>query len=310
MGIKLQTPKPSLSVVLLSYQHHDTIQRCLDSILLSTCADVELIIIDDGSTDGTVEKIENWIDLNRKWFLRLAFIPTATNKGTVDSIVTGVSISNAAYIKCIAGDDFFLAHALDKLKEYVRHHDFDVAFTPLEVIKSADFKVSGNLPPTKSEHFFNHSIKKQYQSLVFKNHLYAPGAFFTRDFWNAVELQHSGLVLVEDWYMWLKGLSLDKKYVYCPEYLVVYRQSNNSVSHNAASPNFKKYLKDISSTLSQVLTMRKEWIAWYERAMIRVIQCGLDCIILLPLGWICAIDKIRRFFWNPSKSNKDQNAGI
>ena len=54
-----------VSVVITNYNHEEYIVECLDSIKNQTYKNIEIIIIDDASTDNSVEVINNWIEINK-----------------------------------------------------------------------------------------------------------------------------------------------------------------------------------------------------------------------------------------------------
>ena len=52
---------PAVSQIVFTYNHERFVEQCLDSVAAQTFDDFELIIIDDCSTDRTVERIESWL---------------------------------------------------------------------------------------------------------------------------------------------------------------------------------------------------------------------------------------------------------
>jgi len=54
---------PLVSVVVACYNHEKFVQDCIDSILRQTYQNIELIIIDDGSTDNSVKKIKEMVEI-------------------------------------------------------------------------------------------------------------------------------------------------------------------------------------------------------------------------------------------------------
>lgn len=75
------------------------VNEAIDSILHQTFSDFELIIIDDGSTDGTAEIIKGYTDK------RIRFIPKEKNGGLIDSLNMGLSLATGKYIARMDGDD-------------------------------------------------------------------------------------------------------------------------------------------------------------------------------------------------------------
>lgn len=100
---------PLLSVTVLNYNYGRYLPECLDSILTQTMRDFELILIDDCSTDGSLDVIQPYLADGRVRLVR-----HAKNKGYVSSLLEGVAQSRGSYITVVSADDFALcAKAFD-----------------------------------------------------------------------------------------------------------------------------------------------------------------------------------------------------
>ena len=53
---------PKVSVIVPVYNVEDYIEKCLDSLVNQTLKDIEIIVVNDGSTDGSKEKIHKYIE--------------------------------------------------------------------------------------------------------------------------------------------------------------------------------------------------------------------------------------------------------
>ena len=52
--------RPVISIVIPTYNTIDYIDECLESVAKQTIRDIEIIVVDDCSTDGTIEKLDAW----------------------------------------------------------------------------------------------------------------------------------------------------------------------------------------------------------------------------------------------------------
>jgi alpha-1,3-rhamnosyltransferase len=60
-----------VSIIVPAFNHEDYVEICLESILKQTYPEIELLIINDGSSDGTDLRIQNWLEKCPDRFLRV-----------------------------------------------------------------------------------------------------------------------------------------------------------------------------------------------------------------------------------------------
>lgn len=96
------TISPTLTIVVQNYNYGHFISDALDSLILQTCKDFEVIVIDDGSSDNSIEIIESY----RHKFKLFELISYPQNKGIHYSINHCVYIAKGEYIHWLAADDF------------------------------------------------------------------------------------------------------------------------------------------------------------------------------------------------------------
>lgn len=103
----IATP-PLVSVILPAYNAERHIEEAVRSILTQSFADFELLVIDDGSTDRTVERIKKIADP------RLRLLENGVNRGIVFSLNRGIDGSRGRYIARMDADDISLPRRLEK----------------------------------------------------------------------------------------------------------------------------------------------------------------------------------------------------
>ncbi len=108
----------SLSVILPNYNHGDVIARALLALLNQSPAAHEIIVVDDGSADNSVEVIEALQRLHPS----IRLIRNQANLGIVASVKTALEVATGEYLLFAASDDFVLpglfGHALAALQAY------------------------------------------------------------------------------------------------------------------------------------------------------------------------------------------------
>lgn len=102
--------RPFFSVVMSAYNAESTVVTAIDSLLSQSFRDFELIVVDDGSKDSTLEKLKT-IQQNDA---RLVVI-TQANMGLTKSLNRGIGVSRGMYIVRQDADDISLPHRLEAL---------------------------------------------------------------------------------------------------------------------------------------------------------------------------------------------------
>src|ERR1700722_19431611 len=103
---------PQISVVVPFYNNEDLLGDCLQSIAAQTFADLEVIMIDDGSSDGSAQIAQDKADADPRFRLF-----RVTNGGPGYARTRGVERATGEYLAFVDADDMLPGHALEKLHE-------------------------------------------------------------------------------------------------------------------------------------------------------------------------------------------------
>jgi glycosyltransferase involved in cell wall biosynthesis len=119
----MSTQSPLLSVTVLNYNYGHYLPICLDSILKQTFTNFELILINDKSTDNSLDIIRPYLADSR-----VRLVDHTENKGFMRSLIEGADLSRAPYITVISADDWILdPTAFEKQIEMIEG-DPEIAF--------------------------------------------------------------------------------------------------------------------------------------------------------------------------------------
>jgi len=110
--------EPLVSIIVPAYNHEKYIAQCLESILKQTYKNIELIIINDGSKDLTVEIIKRYEEECQKRLQRFIFIDKE-NEGISKTLNRGIQESQGEYICFLASDDMYLENKIEKQVDYM-----------------------------------------------------------------------------------------------------------------------------------------------------------------------------------------------
>lgn len=114
----MNTPSPVVSVVLSTHNDGRFIKASVDSILDQTLKDMELIIVDDASTDQTSQILESYVTRDS----RVSVIHTSKNLGLTKSLNIGLSRARAPYIARQDGDDISVPDRLERQVAFLNAH--------------------------------------------------------------------------------------------------------------------------------------------------------------------------------------------
>ncbi|MDR1327690.1 MAG: glycosyltransferase [Heliobacteriaceae bacterium] len=97
-----------ISVITASYNYEQYIGETIESVLNQTYTDWEMIIVDDGSTDGSVEVIKSYNDP------RIKLIENGQNKGLKETLLTGIAQASGEWAAFLESDDLWTPDYLEK----------------------------------------------------------------------------------------------------------------------------------------------------------------------------------------------------
>ena len=97
---------PKVTIITVSFNARSTIEDTILSVLGQTYANLEYIIVDGGSTDGTLEIIEKYKD-------RITKFISEPDKGIADGFNKGIAMATGDWIGMINADDWYTANAVE-----------------------------------------------------------------------------------------------------------------------------------------------------------------------------------------------------
>lgn len=123
-----------ITVILPSYNVADYIGECLESVVTQTFRDIEILCIDAGSTDGTLETIKEYMGADGRIRLYMS-----NKKSFGYQMNLGISIAQSPYIAFVETDDYVLQDMLMTLYGLAKEYDTDIVKADFDnVIRLAD----------------------------------------------------------------------------------------------------------------------------------------------------------------------------
>lgn len=192
---------PTVSVVIPSYNHEKYIEETIDSIINQTFQDFEIIITDDGSSDETVTKINNYSDSRIKLFV------FEENKGACTALNNCIINSKGKYIAYVSSDDVWEPYKLEKQVKFLEENpQIPVVFTKVKIIDE-----NGN-DFTDENHFYYSVFDQQNRSraewlrhfFLTSNCLCHPSILIRKTVYDKIGLYNESLANLPDFEMWIR----------------------------------------------------------------------------------------------------------
>ena len=141
------TPAPAVSVVMPVYNALRYLHDAVTSILQQTFRDFEFIILDDGSTDGSLELLKAFAAADRR--VRLI---AGEHVGYVELLNRGLAMARADLVARMDADDFALPQRLEKQVAYLREHPDCVLVGSQVIMMDKDSLPIAEMPGIPLEH--------------------------------------------------------------------------------------------------------------------------------------------------------------
>ena len=190
-----------VSIIIPSYNSSRTIRRCLQSVIRQTYRNIEIVVVDDGSTDGSSSMIDELLDEVEKKVI----IHKQENEGVEKTRLKGINVSNGKYVLLLDADDILPDNAVDILVNTSLKYGADLVQGGMQTFVTLlghKIKLSGN-PSWVGVKTYEDNIvlRKVYLSFFGCGNFNAGvgGKFYKRDV--LMDIKVAGLSFGEDLYM-------------------------------------------------------------------------------------------------------------
>lgn len=214
----IQMSEPIISVVIPAYNAEKTIQETIQSVLNQTFQNFEIVIVNDGSTDRTLEIIQSIPDPRIKVF-------SYSNSGKSMTRNRGIELSQGEYLAFLDADDLWTSDKLEQ--QWQALQDYSEASVAYSWTHFIDKNGTALFPGTKYGNDSN-----IYHKLLVRNCLESGSNILVRR--SAIaQIPHFDPTLskAEDWDFYLR-LAAQFKFVCVPKYQILYRMHEGSSSFN------------------------------------------------------------------------------
>lgn len=113
-----------ISIIVPVYNNEKKLSRCLDSILSQTYTDIEVLLINDGSTDNTIKICNAYKEMDSR-----IKVFNISNSGVSAARNLGIANASGEYIGFVDSDDYIDSSMYEKLLKQILNHNSDICFT-------------------------------------------------------------------------------------------------------------------------------------------------------------------------------------
>lgn len=225
------TECPRVSVIIGVYNHERYVMECLDSIPGTSYSNLEMIVMNDCSSDASHEVVQAWIKAHPT--LPIVYITHEQNLGLTRTLNEAITLATGEYICLIAADDVMLPNGIIDRLEYLQQHPNKLAvFADCHVIDEHSARIYDSgieqlFPEMGMRKQFLRVEKLLAYSIVF--HWAMPGPVFMchRSLFDLMGRYDESL-LVEDWDMYIRAATAGKL-GFCDTYVANYRVHQQSM---------------------------------------------------------------------------------
>ena len=263
-----------ISVIVPVYNVEKYLDACVKSIINQTYKKLEIILVDDGSTDNSPSMCDEY----KKKDDRIKVIHKI-NGGLSDARNAGLDIATGKYVTFIDSDDFINQHMINELYELINKYDSDISFvSQIRVPESSNGfenntdktyeKCVGRIEGLKNvfyckDNFIPSACAKLYKTSLFK------------------DIRYPFRVLYEDLATTYKLFDKAKKISYNNSNYYYYRQNQSSIMHQTYKPI---QLQVISNAEESVRFFEKKEHEIYEAAIFRLVYESIELASRMPYG--------------------------
>lgn len=212
------------------YNCYSTVEYSIKSVIQQIYVDWELILIDDGSTDSTLDILKSFESNYQNIFL----LKNKNKKGVSGARNYGILHSKGSYLAFLDSDDLWKPNKLLVQMDFLIKNKYDLVCTNYETFKvDSNFITSTKIMPKKIT----------YNLMLIKDWIGTLTVLVKND---KKIVFNEDLKTAEDYQLWLELLNCNFKFGIIHMSLASYRLSNNSISNNKfknISSNYKMFRK-------------------------------------------------------------------
>lgn len=218
-----------VSVIVPVYNAKKYLSVCLNSICRQTLKDIEIICVDDGSTDGSLNIIKQY----RKKDRRVKYI-SKENTGYGNSMNVGFNAATGEYIAIVESDDYIEANMCEYLYNIAKEFNLDVIKSDYYIFYGST-KKSEYIATCSNPSYYSMLIGEDKDEQIFDFRMNTWTGIYRTEFIRQNKIKHNETsgASYQDNGFWFQTITLAKKMMYINRAFYHYRQDNPNSSINS-----------------------------------------------------------------------------
>ena len=242
-----------VSVIVPVYNVEDYLEKCLDSVIGQTFEDIEIICVNDGSTDNSLDILNEY----EKKDNRIKVI-SQENAGLAEARNVGMKHACGEYLLFLDSDDWLELECIEELYANAKNNDSDmVLFNSIEIKENNQTRERIYIKPKKNEKidFDNFSFDYSFKKRLVMNSLFVVWSkFYKTSFLKENKIEFKDFRLFEDVPFHIETMIRAERISYLPKVLHNYNRLNlKSLQNSKNSLNKRLILFDIFNDVEEFL---------------------------------------------------------
>lgn len=226
----MKTKRSSISIIVPIWNTGKYLDRCLSSLLNQTKKDIEVICVNDGSTDNSLEIVKKFAAQDAR-----VKLVNQKNKGVATARNVGLKYATSKYIMWCDSDDEYLPDMCKKMFDTIEKEKVDLVVCAIQVINDkVDRKLAGDIEDYVKLKFSGK--QKVTWNLIVHTDVSLPSKIMKKSLIDKYGMHFPDGLHFEDAYFFDQYLTASKTVYYLEEKLYNYHRNNESIM----SRSFKK----------------------------------------------------------------------
>jgi glycosyltransferase involved in cell wall biosynthesis len=265
-----------VSVIVPVYNAEKYLRQCLDSVLNQTLRDIEIICVNDGSTDGSLAILEEYAKKDSR-----VVVINQKNQGAGLARNKGIEVVKGEYIHFMDSDDYLVDGAYEKFYSIAKNNDLDIIRGKSHVFDEINKEVTSmgyyELKDIFKNQLFNKIMCFYDFPKIFIEVAVSPWmGLYKTHFIREYNVLYNDLICVNDRSFWIKSLINAKKIMFIDEYMEYHRRNVPMSLINIRDKHFschflsfgiiENIVKDLPKEIQNIVLRREleDMCNWYE----------------------------------------------